>query len=143
MSGSLKPQDLPSTFYRLALKALVVDDDGRILVAENVEHTYELPGGGWEYDETFEAALQRELQEEIGVAAASIGPIAFLFRGKSTQGWQVARAAVRVKLASIRLTPGDDIIAARFVTREEFLGLSFDPADAEIVNYADQIWPIS
>jgi len=140
----LKPQDLPSTFYRFALKALIFDDDGRLLVAENEDHLYELPGGGWEYDDiSFEAGMQRELREEIGIEADTIGPIAFLFRGQSTYGWKVARAAIHVKLTGTDLTPGDDIIATRYVTREEFLQLSFDPADAEILQYADQIWPAS
>ena len=48
--------------------ALVVDDEGRILL---VEHTYRrgwyLPGGGVHRQEPLEDTLRRELREEVGV----------------------------------------------------------------------------
>lgn len=53
----------------LGVRALVVDEAGRILL---VKHTYTpgwyLPGGGVERSETCETALRRELVEEGGVA---------------------------------------------------------------------------
>ena len=52
----------------LGVRALVQDDDGRILL---VKHTYvagwHMPGGGVEAGETLEEALAKELREEANL----------------------------------------------------------------------------
>ena len=52
----------------LGVRALVTDAEGRVLL---LEHTYvpgwHLPGGAVDPDETTEAAVARELEEEAGV----------------------------------------------------------------------------
>jgi 8-oxo-dGTP pyrophosphatase MutT (NUDIX family) len=74
-------KNLPSTFYRVAVKCLVFDDTGRLLVAENEDGEFELPGGGWEHGESLEECIQRELQEELGVRAANIGAVEMVLQG--------------------------------------------------------------
>jgi 8-oxo-dGTP pyrophosphatase MutT (NUDIX family) len=53
----MDPNPLPSTFYRVSIKALVFDDRNRLLVGLTKDEEapgWEIPGGGWEHDETFE-----------------------------------------------------------------------------------------
>jgi hypothetical protein len=54
-----------SPFYRVSVKALVFDRDGRLLVVQEPDGLWEVPGGGWEHGESFEKCLARELAEEI------------------------------------------------------------------------------
>lgn len=57
----------PSTFYRVSLKAVIRDEQGRVLVnKEGDSDTWNLPGGGWDHGETEHEALARELREEVG-----------------------------------------------------------------------------
>ena len=68
----------------LVVACALVDGDGRVLVAErpagkNMAGLWEFPGGKVEVDETPEAALIRELKEElsIDVTAACLAPLSF------------------------------------------------------------------
>ncbi len=57
----------PNTFYRVSLKAIIRDKEGRVFVnKERGSDSWNLPGGGWDHGETEHEALARELHEEIG-----------------------------------------------------------------------------
>ena len=63
----------PSTFYRVSLKAVIRDDQGRVLVnKEGSMDTWSLPGGGWDHGETEHEAIARELYEELGYRGTSL-----------------------------------------------------------------------
>ena len=69
---------------RIVVAAALVDADGRVLVAErpagkHLSGTWEFPGGKIEPGETPEAALVRELHEELGIdtETACLAPAAF------------------------------------------------------------------
>jgi ADP-ribose pyrophosphatase YjhB (NUDIX family) len=63
---------------REAVRALIVDPDRRVLLVRFEfpdRHVWATPGGGMEPGETAEAALRRELGEELGLAEFDIGPL--------------------------------------------------------------------
>jgi 8-oxo-dGTP diphosphatase len=62
---------------RRAARAVILDPADRILLVrfEFPDHVvWACPGGGLEPEETHETAIVRELLEEVGLEAASIGP---------------------------------------------------------------------
>ena len=144
MSYNLKKLvGLPSPFYRVAAKAVIFDDQNRILMVITKDGNSEVPGGGWEHGETLEECLQREVREELGVGLRNISPIWFTFREKSIRGWWMLRLVVRAELDSQDLRPGDEMKEARFVTKEELLGLNYlDASDGAIKDCVDVIWPV-
>ena len=59
----------PNTFYRVSLKAIIRDEQGRVLLVKENGSTWNFPGGGMDHGETAEDALKRELQEEAALDA--------------------------------------------------------------------------
>jgi len=57
--------------YRVSAKALINTSDGLLMVREGSEY-WDLPGGGVEHFEEPEAAVRREIEEEIGLKVTSI-----------------------------------------------------------------------
>jgi 8-oxo-dGTP diphosphatase len=132
---------LPSTYYRVAIKALIFDNQQRLLVSKNDKGEWEIPGGGWEHDESVEDCLRRELDEELVAKLSSVGAIRFAFSAMSERGWRVARIFYEETITPGPLKPSDDQVEARYVTRAELLELPFCPADTPIKDYVDMIWP--
>lgn len=136
----------PSPYYRVSVKAIIFDSD-KLLVCQDTNGLWEIPGGGWEHDETISECIRRELQEEVGAEAETIGDVAFVWRDVSSI-WNAhyVRLAVPVTLKSHELTPkGEDdvdaLVEARFVSKEEFLALPFQEGEAGVKGCVDIIWP--
>ncbi len=137
---SAQLSELPSPFYRVATRAVILDEQGRILVAQNHDDEYELPGGGWEYDESFQVCLNRELQEELGVSLKTVGEPFCMYRGRGTHGKMNLRIAAKAELDSHDFKPLD-MKRVFWASRAEFMALDLSLAGEEgIKEYADKIW---
>ena len=63
----MQSTEIPSSYYRISLKAIIRDSEGRVLVnREQGRDHWSLPGGGWDHGETDIECLKRELLEEVG-----------------------------------------------------------------------------
>jgi len=133
---------LPSPFYRVVAKVVVFDEQRRMLMLFTKDGNIELPGGGWEHDETFEECLQRESLEEMGLRLKNISPIWFTARGASIHGWRRLLLIAQAELDSTDFELGEEYATTRFVTKEELLSLPYrDVSDDFITEFVDLIWP--
>jgi len=139
---ALSTDPLPSPFYRVAVKALIFDNQQRLLVLQNDAGNWELPGGGLEHGESIAACIRRELQEEIGIVPATISAIQFVFEGVSSRGWHVLRLVVHATLPHQTFKPGDTLVGTRFVTPEELADLRMANGDVGIQKLTDLVWHV-
>jgi 8-oxo-dGTP pyrophosphatase MutT (NUDIX family) len=58
--------------YRVTAKAIIEDEAGKILLIQEENGLWEVPGGGIEYGEDPKEALKREVYEEIGVKVSQL-----------------------------------------------------------------------
>jgi len=75
----MSQEQAPGKPFALAVKALIADDQDRILAirrsmdSKQFKHAWDLPGGKVDPGESFDVALVREVQEETGLTVALEG----------------------------------------------------------------------
>ena len=94
----------------------------RVLLVRRARAPYagmwDLPGGFLEADETAEAAVTRELREELGVTATSLRFIGSAPDRYGPRGVPVLSLIFRATIAPGPITPADDVSAAEWFARD-------------------------
>jgi 8-oxo-dGTP pyrophosphatase MutT (NUDIX family) len=101
----------------LGVRAAVIDHQGYLLL---IRHTYtrgwHFPGGGVEFNETVQVALERELLEEAGIGLTGPSPELFgiYCNAERFPGDHVALFVVRAWEQKNQFSPNREIAEARF-----------------------------
>jgi 8-oxo-dGTP pyrophosphatase MutT (NUDIX family) len=133
---------VPSTFYRVSVKALVFDREDRLLALQNEDGSWELPGGGWEHGETLEQAMRREVREELGVEidridTATLRPCV----GHAAGGrYPWLKLAMVVELASHDFSSEAEMHVTGHVTLAQFRTLTMHRSDQCLQDNAELLW---
>lgn len=134
MSGSY-----PNTFYRVAVKALIRNTDGNILLVKEKSDKWDLPGGGIDHGESPDDAIRRELQEELGVTTGvCIGTVVTLksFWIESKQAW-LMWIVYEVSLDdNVQLVPGEGVNDIAYIDPNVF-STSLDEREHHLASFAN------
>ena len=118
----------------IVVVAAVIEREGRFLVARRLKGTHlegfwEFPGGKVHEGETLEAALHREVAEELGAGIAHVRHIFSVSHPYADRS--VELHFFRGQLAGgVQPLLGQEL---RWISREEFETMAFPPADAELI----------
>jgi mutator protein MutT len=118
----------------VVVAAAVIERDGRVLLTRRLKGTHleglwEFPGGKCEPDESISSCLERELREELDVAAA-IGAEILVSEHTYPERTVTLHFLACTIAADPRPLLGQEI---RWVTREELRTLELPEADAGLV----------
>jgi len=119
---------------RIVVVAAVIEQDGRFLVGRRLKGTHlegywEFPGGKVHEDETREAALVREIAEEL---SCEISHLREIFQ--TAHSYPERAVELHFYRGELTGTPramlGQEL---RWITRDELATMEFPPADAELI----------
>lgn len=118
----------------ITVVAAVVERDGEFLVTRrqkgvHLEGMWEFPGGKIDQGETHDAALRREIREELDTDV-SVGDLVFY----TTHDYSDITVALYFYACELQGTPRPTLgQEMRWVARAELPSLGFPPADAELI----------
>ncbi len=129
--------NIPDCFYRVSIKALVLDEKGRFLLIREADGKWSFPGGGFDHaDKSPQEALTRELQEEMGVDILTMEERPSYFIVKDSPDWYTqANVFYKTTLKSLDFTPTDECQEVRFFTPTEARAVK---AFANVAAFCDQ-----
>jgi 8-oxo-dGTP diphosphatase len=127
----------------IVVAAALVDGDGRVLLQQrapgrSMAGLWEFPGGKLEGGELPEAALVRELREELGIEteSACLAPAAFASA-------PVGERHMLLLLYICRKWSGDprplDASALKWLRPNQMFGLAMPPADSPLIGLLDAL----
>jgi 8-oxo-dGTP pyrophosphatase MutT (NUDIX family) len=132
---------IPSPYYRVSLKAIVLRKQ-KLLVVQTDDGTWELPGGGWEHDESMQHCVRREIMEELGVGVRHINfSTMYPYSGLTKVDNYGLKLAIPVTLESQDFKLEAMMQAFQFVTPSELAQLDMHDDEAGIKTHIPRIWP--
>lgn len=129
------PQAPPANSLVPAASAVVVDEQGRILLHRRSDNSlWSIPGGAMEPGESIGQAVAREVREETGLQVRPVAIVGVYSDpnhkveyddGEVRQQFSVCFAC---EITGGRLDPGEESLEVRFVAAEDLDGLDINPS---------------
>ena len=116
-------------YYRVSVKGIAIDSEGRVLLAREENGHWEMLGGGLEHNEDPIEGLKREIYEETGLNVVKISnaPKYFLTAPLLQNNTYMANIVYEIELENLDLTPSDECHELRFFTLEEMATIDLFP----------------
>ena len=111
--------------YRVSIKALVFNEDGEILLCQEKNGKWDMPGGGIDHGETPQEALKREVMEEMGVEVSEVSNSPSMFLSVLTDlGFWTANILFQAKIKNLKITPSDECQSVGFYSLDAIANLN-------------------
>jgi len=116
-------------YYRVSIKGIVIDADGRFLLSRESNGEWELLGGGLDHGEDPITGLKREIYEETGLEVTHVAPAPsyFVTVKRRRHDSYIANVIYEITLKDLNFTPSDECQELRFFTVQEARHLGLFP----------------
>lgn len=124
-------------FYRVSVKGVAFDENGRFLLAREGNNKWELLGGGLDHGEDPRVCLNREIQEETGLKVMRITerPLHFLTAPSYSGNFQTANIIYQIELENLNFVPSGECQELRYFNVEEAKKLDCFPNVERFIDY--------
>lgn len=119
--------EVPNCFYRVSVKALVLNETkDKFLICREENGDWELPGGGLDWGATPQEDLPREIEEEMGLPVSSVAqyPSYFLTDQKKTNGLWIVNVVYEVAVGHLKFVPSEECQEIMFVNKHDLEGMN-------------------
>lgn len=110
-------------YYRVSIKGIVIDNDGKILLSREDNGKWEMLGGGLDHGEDPVRGLKREILEEAGLEVTYISPNPKYFvttpRFDTSDTTYIANVIYEIKLKNLDFIPSDECQELRFFSLDD------------------------
>ena len=112
---------VPACFYRISIKALILDEQKRFLLVLEENGTWNLPGGGLDFGEDVPTCVARELKEEMGLEVIQVAARpSYFITTPHYENWR-ADVVYETAVKNLNFMPSDECTAIKFFTKEAAL----------------------
>ena len=109
------------TFYRVSVKGIAFDDQGRVLLAREDNGLWEMLGGGLSHREDPIECLKREIHEETGLVVTwvSENPKYFITAPNLDGTIYTANVIYEIKLKDLEFVPSAECQELKYMSVED------------------------
>jgi len=115
--------DIRDSWYRVSIKAIIYNEEGKILLCKEENWVWDLPGWWLEHSEEVKECLKRELKEEMWVEIIDISskPLCFITFHKSyskKRPW-ISNICYEVKVKNLNFVKSNECIDIWFFDKKD------------------------
>lgn len=128
--------EIDDCLYRLSVKAIIVKENKLLVVKEQDDEWWSIPGGGIDYGETVAQALRREVSEELGVDPQTVHydeDTLFIIVGAIVNGVPRANLFYQVQIPADTIKPTTHVLEHKWCDKHELSGMYLSPSTGNVI----------
>lgn len=117
-------ENAENLFFQVSVKGLFFDEQGRLMMIQEKDGVWELPGGRVQKEENLLECLKRECVEETGLECEILDPRpSIAYSAVDRKGLPRLMLCYKVKFDSLDFKPSDECVDIKFFSKGEIRNL--------------------